>query len=614
MAESSREKPKRDFRQEATDLLVDMLEKGTAPWQRPWDKNAAAQELQMPHNGVTGRAYTGGNALYLMSKGMQQGYNDPRWMTYDQASSKGWQVRKGEKATQIEFWQFDKTEKFKDPTTGQVREKNTKLDRPIQRLYSVFNAKQIDGVPAMAPQQREEWQAIEAAERALKNSGAKITHEGTAAFYQPSIDKITMPPKQAFPDQAAYYGTALHELAHWTGHESRLDRDGITGGHPFGSEGYAREELRAEMASVFMQSELGIPHDIDRHASYLDSWITALKKDKNELFRAAKEAGQAADYVLDLSRHKELDDTLADKLAEQALENVNARYGRLNSTAISEGQGERLLDAAVHRELEIIAESQLSNPEDRVKLMQRSAFAGAKDDKEKAQELDSALRELDYIENLPDHVVIARSNAKDKRIVELRDIEGLVYVDKQTGDLAIAAKSPEAIKDLIERSRAPDAVVLNDIKPNTNTWFFNNADGNANSLIAPVLGRLGVGEEQLQKVGKLLIAPEQQKEEIASSFKEIAQQAKEQLGLGAKTFPPQPAEGIYKGPIIAENEHHVLQQVSPLTTVAHKKIAFEQAPTVDKEQHVRIPYEDGKAKALPFTPARAKEKTRSLSR
>lgn len=614
MAESSGEKAKRDFRQEATDLIVEMLEKGTAPWQRPWDKNTAAQELQMPHNGATGRAYTGGNALYLMSKGMQQGYNDPRWMTYDQASSKGWQVRKGEKATQIEFWQFDKTEKVKDPTTGQVREQHSKLDRPIQRLYSVFNAKQIDGVPAMASQQREEWQAIEAAERALKNSGAKIAHEGTAAFYQPSSDKITMPPKQAFPDQAAYYGTALHELAHWTGHESRLNRDGITGGHSFGSEGYAREELRAEMASVFMQGELGIPHDIDRHASYLDSWITALKKDKNELFRAAKDAGQAADYVLDLSKHKELDDTLADKLAEQALENVNARYGRLTSTVLGEGQGERLLDAAAHRELQAIAESQLSNPEDRAKLMQRSAFAGVKDDKEKAQELDSALRELDYIENLPDHIAIARSNAKDKRIVELRDIEGLAYVDKQTGDLTIAAKSPEALKNLIDRSRTPDTIVVNDTLPKTNTWFFDNTDGYAVSLMKPVLERLGVNADQVQKVTDLLVAPKQVKEQFSDSFKDIAQQAKEQLGPNAKTYPPQLAEGIYKGPIIAETEHHVLQQVSALTTVAHTKTAFMQAPNVNKDQHVRIPYEDGKAKALPFTPNRVKEKTRSLSR
>lgn len=533
MTEQSREKAKRDFRQEATDLIVDMLEKGTAPWQRPWDKNTAAQQLQMPHNGATGRAYTGGNALYLMAKGMQKGYEDPRWMTYEQAKSKGWQVRKGEKAEHVEFWQFDKTEKVKDPNTGQVREQRVKLDRPIQRLYAVFNAKQIDGVPALAPQQREEWQAIEAAERALKNSGAKITHKGTEAFYQPGSDKITMPPKKAFPDQAAYYGTALHELAHWTGHESRLNRDGITGGHAFGSEGYAREELRAEMASVFMQAELGVPHDINRHAAYVDSWITILKKDKNELFRAAKDAGQAADYVLDLSKHKELDDTLADKLE---------------------------------------------------------------------------------IENLPDHVAIARTNAKDKRIVELRDIEGVAYVDKQSGDLTIAAKSPEALKNLMDRTRTADTVVVNDSMPKTNRWYFDNTDGYAAELIKPTLERLGVSDGQIQKVTNLLMAPEQRKEQLSESFKDIAQQAKEQLGPNAKTFPAQLAESIYKGPIIAETEHHVLQQVSATNTVAHMKTAFMQAPTVDKDQHVKIPYNDGKAKAMPFTPERAKEKTRSLSR
>lgn len=598
------EKAKRDFRQEATDLIVDMLEKGTAPWQRPWDKNTAAQQLQMPHNGATGRAYTGGNALYLMAKGMQQGYEDPRWMTYEQAHSKGWQVRRGEKATQVEFWQFEKAEKVKDPTTGQEREQRVKLDRPIQRLYSVFNAKQIDGVPALALQQREEWQAIEAAERALKNSGAKITHKGTEAFYQPSSDKITMPPKKAFPDQAAYYGTALHELAHWTGHQSRLNRDGITGGHAFGSEGYAREELRAEMASVFLQAELGVPHDINRHASYVDSWITGLKKDKNELFRAAKDAGQAADYVLDLSKHKELDDTLADKLVEQAQVNTNTRYGRLKSTALADGQGDRLMKAAEHRELESIAETQLSNPEDRAKLMQRSAFAGAKDDKEKAQELDSAMRELDYIENLPDHVAIARINAKDKRIVELRDIEGVAYV----------AKSPEALKDLIDRTRTPDTAVLTDAMPKTNIWAFDNTGGNAAALVKPALERLGVSDRQIQQVTGLLEAPEQSKEQLSESFKSIAQQAKEQLGPNAKTFPAQLAESIYKGPIIAETEHHVLQQVSAASTVAHMKTAFAQAPTVDKDQHVKIPYNDGKAKAVPFTPERAKEKTRSLSR
>ena len=97
MAEKSSGTGRRDFRQEATDLIVDMLEKGTSPWQRPWDKNAAARQLDMPHNGVTGRPYSGGNALFLMAKGMQKGYDDPRWVTYSQAEGKGWQVRRHER-------------------------------------------------------------------------------------------------------------------------------------------------------------------------------------------------------------------------------------------------------------------------------------------------------------------------------------------------------------------------------------------------------------------------------------------------------------------------------------------------------------------------------------
>jgi antirestriction protein ArdC len=636
----TREKAKRDFRQEATDLIVSMLEKGTAPWQRPWDKNVAATALAMPYNGATGRAYTGGNALYLMAKGMQQGYDDPRWMTYEQAQSKGWQVRKGEKATYVEFWQFEKTEKVKDPATGKEVEQRVKLDRPIQRLYAVFNAKQIDGVPPLAPRQRETWQAIEAAERALKNSGAKINHRGTEAFYHPGKDEITMPPKEAFPDQAAYYGTALHELAHWTGHESRLNRDGITGGHAFGSEGYAREELRAEMASVFMQAELGVPHDIERHAAYVDSWIAVLKKDKNELFRAAKDAGQAADYVIELSKHRELTNELADSLVEQAATNTASRYGGLTSTVLNGDESQRLLAAAEHRELARLANEHLANPEDRAKLMQRSQFAQAATDKEKAQELDSALRELDYIENLPLHVAMARNDAKDKRVVELRDLEAVAYVDRQSGDLTIPAKSPEALAvvEIGQRARFTpneeraarggmtiEGVVVDaartqagNIRYRIRTDEIAPQDGQPQEWLVYTnhgsIEQLPARGVEAQKVSALMSSPEQRKEQLSESFKDVSRQAKELLGEKAKTFPAQLAEGFYKGPIIAESDHHVLQQVSPTTTVAHMKTAFADIPKVDKDQPVQIPYNNGKAKAMPFTADRGKEKTRSLSR
>ena len=308
-------KERRDWRQEVTDTIVDMMERGVAPWQKPWDDKAAARALQMSHNGVTGRPYTGGNALYLMAKGSALGYDDPRWMTYNQAQEKGWQVRKGEKGTQVEFWQFDRVEKVKGDD-GKWREERVKLDPPMQRLYTVFNAQQMDGVPAIQPPKREEWQINETAERILKNSGASIRHEGTAAYYSPGSDSITMPPKSSFPSEVDYYGTALHELGHWTGHESRLNRDGITKFDYFGSTQYAKEELRAEMASVFMQAEIGLPHDTERHASYLDGWLETLKKDKNELFRAARDASKISDYVMELDREKELSNEQAQQLQQ----------------------------------------------------------------------------------------------------------------------------------------------------------------------------------------------------------------------------------------------------------------------------------------------------------
>lgn len=647
----SREKAKRDFRQEATDLIVDMLEKGTSPWQRPWDKNIAAQQLQMPHNGATGRAYTGGNAMYLMAKGMQKGYDDPRWMTYEQASSKGWQVRQGEKATHVEFWQFEGVEKTKG-ADGKVQEQRVKLDRPIQRLYAVFNAKQIDGVPELAAQQREEWQAIDAAERALKNSGAKITHKGTEAYYEPSTDRITMPPKKAFPDKAAYYGTALHELAHWTGHESRLNREGITAGHGFGTPGYAREELRAEMASVFMQAELGVPHDINRHASYVDSWISTLKNDKNELFRAAKDAGAAADLVMELAQERGLQESVADQakgvggvvviddkpatsiqyersikdgktsfdLSFSAAGTTVARLKALDDLDLDDAVGEKnaktIRDAAADkgtlRGAALANEYGLSPEENARRSAAKEERKQAAFNRQEPNDPNASGKELDS--TIPGHVALARNNARDKRVVELPDIEAVAYVDKQTGDLAIAAKSPAALKNLTDRARAPDAAVLGSTTPTGSIWTFDNSGGYAAELAKSSLQRLGVSDSQVLRTTNLLATPEQRREQLSDSFKDLAAKAKQEYGPNTKTYPAQLAEGVYRGPIVAENTHYVLQRVSETNTVAHMKTVFPAAPRVNKDQHVRIPYVDGKAQALPFTPERAREQSRSLGR
>ena len=131
----------------------------------------------------------------------------------------------------------------------------------------------------------------------LKNSGAKIFNDqADQAFYRPSTDEIHLPKVEAFPEIADYYATALHELGHWTGHSSRLNRIGM-GSTQFGSSTYAKEELRAELASTFLSADLGIPMNTQNHAAYIDSWLQALKNDKTEIFKAANDASKIARYL-----------------------------------------------------------------------------------------------------------------------------------------------------------------------------------------------------------------------------------------------------------------------------------------------------------------------------
>jgi antirestriction protein ArdC len=297
--------PKRDFRKEVTDQIIEMLEKGTAPWQKPWEPGS----LQLPFNPTTEKNYRGGNALHLMAVGTQKGFDDPRWLTYKQAAANGWQVRAGEKGTQIEYWQFgDGGKKAGSPDERPHNDtSNADYRGPLRRVFTVFNANQIDGITPYTPQQRPEWEVALTGESILQNSGAKIVHnQRDRAFYSRSTDRIHLPPGAAFKSAADYYGTALHELAHWSGHPDRLNRQTLNESYRFGDLNYAKEELRAELTSVFLAAERGIPHNPEQHAAYVHSWIKVLSEDKNEIFRAAKDAHRAADYILDLEKSRQL--------------------------------------------------------------------------------------------------------------------------------------------------------------------------------------------------------------------------------------------------------------------------------------------------------------------
>ncbi len=285
--------------------IIEQLEKGTAPWLKPWKPG----ELTFPHNPVSGTRYKGANLLYLCAEAATRGYDDPRWMTYRQAQQLDAQVRRGEKGTSIQYWKMHERVPLLDEEGNPVLDKEGKpmkrevpLDRPSVFRAVVFNASQIEGLPpavARAP----EWDPVERAETMVANSRATLRHDqANRAFYSVATDSIHLPHRSQFDSAEGYYETALHELAHWTGHESRLNRD-IR--HPFGSAGYAKEELRAEIASLMLGEELGIGHDPGNHAAYVQSWIKALRDDPKEIFRAAAAAEKIMTYIFQLEIQKE---------------------------------------------------------------------------------------------------------------------------------------------------------------------------------------------------------------------------------------------------------------------------------------------------------------------
>lgn len=289
-----------DYARKVSEALIEQLQRGVAPWQKPWKPG----ERNLPYNPTTSNDYRGINSMYLTS----QGYDDPRWMTYKQAAAAGAQIRKGEKGTVVEYWKLDGQEPVRDANgnpvlddKGKIKQQRVEYSRPRVFHAVVFNAQQIDGMPEQTPRElapEPERHVLAAA--ILRNSGAQIQHtNGDRAFYHPKRDEITLPLREQFPNHTDYYATALHELGHWTGHESRLNRDLS---NPFGSEGYAKEELRAEIASLMMGDRVGLGHDPSRHAAYVGSWIKALKEDPREIFRAAADAEKISAYVIGLQQ------------------------------------------------------------------------------------------------------------------------------------------------------------------------------------------------------------------------------------------------------------------------------------------------------------------------
>lgn len=287
----------KDLYQNITDRIIGHLEAGTAPWIRPYSRTPGAN---VPMNAITNRPYSGINVL-LFWTAATNGWPTPRFLTYKQAKEHGGQVRKGEHGMPLYFWkQLVVPDKVNPDKLVKV---------PLIKEYTVFNVAQVDGLPdriANGPVAKvlNTDERHTAAEAFILDTGAKIVHDITpsnAPMYIPSMDYISLPPFISFRSSPRYYGTAFHELGHWTGHKTRLDRD-LKG--RFGNAEYAAEELIAELTAAFVSAEFGIDNE-QQNASYIASWIKLLKDDPRAIVTAASKAQAAANYL-----HNAADDKL----------------------------------------------------------------------------------------------------------------------------------------------------------------------------------------------------------------------------------------------------------------------------------------------------------------
>lgn len=286
-------------REVAEKVARDMEELGSG-WKQPWVQAGA------PMNPATGTEYRGGNAVYLKAYAAIRGYGDYRWATYNQGKERGWKLKKGSKAVSVEHWRSVAVER-KDARGKAIAGKDGEPERGTRLVldgyWNVFNLSCFEGAPELPPFEPNDDADFGLLADELKAS-CRCPVEETAspdAFYSPGADKVTVPKREQFESNAAFCGTLLHEMAHATAPE--LGRDVV---NLFGTEAYAREELTAELASLFASGELGVPVDPDargehyeQHVKYLANGAKAIREDPDALFRAAGAAGKAATYTVD---------------------------------------------------------------------------------------------------------------------------------------------------------------------------------------------------------------------------------------------------------------------------------------------------------------------------
>ena len=276
-----------DLHETVTNRIIESIEKGVLPWVKPWNSQG------MAHNIVTKKPYKGINTILTAMNSFQSS----EYATALQWAKLGYKLKEGEsrKATMIIFNSKIEKEEMKEG-------KKVKSTFWINRFYNVYNAEQIQDYK---PQTSENpaFNPIEKCESVLSQWENFITYtKGDKAFYAPSMDIINMPARENFKTSEGFYSTAFHELAHLTGHESRLNR--LDACARFGSESDAFEELVAELASAFINHACGLD-SIQNHDSYIASWLKVLKNDKKAIFKASSLAVKASDLILGNNEEKD---------------------------------------------------------------------------------------------------------------------------------------------------------------------------------------------------------------------------------------------------------------------------------------------------------------------
>jgi antirestriction protein ArdC len=290
---------KQDIYQQVTDRIISQLEQGTIPWKSPY-----FSKVGFPRNFSTSRAYQGINVFLLGSLR----YTSPYFLTFIQAKELGGHVRKGERGSLVVKYGTYTKDDEQAATAGEEAE-----TRRFLKTYTVFHASQIEGIEFPQPENLPELSITEKTARAREivasMPNAPDIREGNAVpCYRPKTDSVHMPERGFFDSEEAYYSTLFHELAHSTGHASRLARASLLENKGIDAEGtarktYAEEELVAEMGASFLNAHAGImEEEISNSAAYLQSWIDALKgKDaKSWIIRAASQAQKAANYILNI--------------------------------------------------------------------------------------------------------------------------------------------------------------------------------------------------------------------------------------------------------------------------------------------------------------------------